>query len=45
MGDNTIDVIMRVYTHVSNQQSLEACGPYLDKANEVHRAMSKRLID
>ena len=45
MGDNTIDVIMRVYTHVSNQQALEACGPYLDKVNEVHRAMSKKIID
>ena len=45
MGDNTIDVIMKVYTHVSNQQALEACGPLLDKVNEVHRAMSRKHID
>ncbi len=33
MGDNTVDVIMKIYTHVSNEQALVACSDYYDKQN------------
>ena len=37
MGDNTQDVIMKVYTHVTQQQALAATSGYYDKLNESHK--------
>ncbi len=34
MGDNTVDVIMRIYTHIKNEQALVACSGYYDKQNQ-----------
>lgn len=39
MGDNTQDVIMKVYTHVTQQQALAATSGYYDKLNESHKAL------
>lgn len=36
MGDNTTDVIMKVYTHVTEQQAMAACGDYYDRLNQRH---------
>ncbi|NCC15337.1 MAG: hypothetical protein EOM28_03150 [Clostridia bacterium] len=36
MGDNTIDVIMKIYTHVTQEQAMAACGDYYDKLNQRH---------
>ena len=36
MGDNTTDVIMDVYTHVTREQALIASGSYYEKLNEQH---------
>ena len=38
MGDNTQDVIMKVYTHVTQQQALAATSGYYNKLNESHKA-------
>lgn len=39
MGDNTVDVIMKIYTHVTEQQAMAACGEYYDQLNQRHLAM------
>lgn len=36
MGDNTIDVIMKIYTHVTEQQAMAACVGYYDELNQKH---------
>lgn len=36
MGDNTVDVIMKVYTHVTQEQAMVACESYYDKLNQKH---------
>ncbi len=36
MGDNTVDVIMRIYTHVTQEQAMKSCGDYYDKLNQKH---------
>lgn len=36
MGDNTIDVIMKIYTHVTQEQAMAACGDYYDRLNQRH---------
>lgn len=37
MGDNTIDVIMKIYTHVTEEQALASCGNYYDRLNKKHQ--------
>lgn len=43
LGDNTQEVIMRVYTHVSEQQALSACNGYYEKLNESHRVLYDKI--
>ena len=37
MGDNTIDVIMKIYTHVTEKQAMAACEGYYDNLNQRHK--------
>lgn len=37
MGDNTIDVIMKIYTHVTEKQAMAACESYYDNLNQRHK--------
>lgn len=36
MGDDTIDIIMKTYTHVTQEQAMASCGDYYDKLNQRH---------
>ena len=36
MGDNTTDVIMKIYTHVNEEMALKATTGFYDNLNKKH---------
>lgn len=39
MGDNTTDVIMKVYTHVNQEMAMKATEGFYDELNKRHAGM------
>ena len=39
MGDNTTDVVMKIYTHVNEQMALESAKGFYDDMNRRHTEM------
>ena len=41
MGDNTIDVIMRTYTHVNEEMALQETQEFYENLNRKHMKMGE----
>lgn len=44
MGDNTPDVILKIYNHITQEQALGICDSYYDKINQKYSELYKNYL-